>query len=258
MTARRIYIRGDLGDLLNLKIFNADTDQPIEVSYMKTPLHPKSGPQATLYLNTDPYTPVFADIVPAPPVPHAGKVLREVELTREYRASPPGPSGCTITRATVTEWDVQPDGTVKANKSTRAYQQHMVDDMELAHYRGNPDDLLRDSARQVLSAIANFLISPLLSSGLPPLVPSAALPPVTPKGGPPPTYIHGPPPPLFKPDPLDKFYFDPAVTQDPSRSGKSNSNSKAVCSECSGTGEYISQITNQKSDCSQGCKRPQK
>ena len=129
----------------------------------------------------------------------------------------------------MTEWTVQPDGTVVPNPATRAYQQHTVDDTMLAMYKGNPRDILEDSARQVLTAMANHLISPLLSTGKAPLAAN----------------------------PFKSGTISP-VTQDSNRGGKLKSHSKAVCAECGGSGEYISQITQKKSNCSLGCKRPTK
>jgi hypothetical protein len=245
----RIYIRGDVGDPMNVHIFDADTDLELEISYFVMDMTPKGVTASITPLHS---SAIRVDVVPAPPVPHAGKSLREVELTQFRRDPPQAPYGCTIHKATATEWIVQPDGSVEPNLKTQAYQQHEVDDVVLASYAGDPRDVLEDSARVVLTGIANFLISPLLSTGVAPLATGGVYTP-QPTG-----YRPGRPNPNI-PGPNFKIQSTPGVSpgsQDPNRSGKLDSNSKAVCSECGGSGEYTCPISHKKSKCSLGCKRP--
>ena len=264
MTIKRIYMRGNVADPDTLNIYDADTNKSLHLKGLSIWVLANRKTGADITLLGQHATSFTVEVVAPPPCPEAGKVLREVELVQERRHPPQSPSGETIHRATVTEWVVQPSGTVKPNMGTRHSQQHAVDDALLAQYRGNPSDILEDSARQVLLAMAHHMISPQLAAIMKTGKPMqtggvVANPLMTPPG--------------TKTGPRFKFssialvpkggsgtvmkgnVISPVTPKsDPSK--KSNSNSKASCSECGGSGEWISPITNKKSDCSRGCKRP--
>jgi hypothetical protein len=236
MTIKRIYIRGNVGDPNNVDIYDADTDKKIQVVHLSMDVS-TTGVHAAITLAPKIQGVVLpVEVVPPPPHPAAGKVLKEVEL-EQYRQH-----NTTVHRATMTEWTVQPDGTVKPNALTRYQQQHTVDDVVLANYPGNASDVLEDSARQVLTGMTHHMISPQLAAVMKTGKPMAT-------GGGTGTVVKA----------FDaKGNVIKPVTPKSDRDKKLNSNSKAICEECGGSGEYISQITYKKSDCSQGCKRPTK
>lgn len=248
MTLQRIYIRGDVGDPTTVHVFNADSNTELHLRALSLDI--SSGlPTATITeINTT--MPISVKVVPAPPVPHAGKSLREVELTKYRRDPPQVPSGQTIHKATATEWIVQPDGSVKPNLKTQAYQQHTVDDVVLAAYRGDPKEILEDSARIVLTAMANFLISPMLSTGKAPL-----------QTGGPVGYQPGAPNPNIpsktKPNP---FKIKSVAFVPKGGTGTVVKTVPADCEECGGSGEWRNPANPQlpPEPCSRGCKRPEK
>lgn len=237
MTIKRIYIRGNVGEPMGLNIYDADTDKEIHVTRLVVDVGCRKPARATIDVLHSGVSSV--DVVPPPPCPATGKLLKEVELV-QYRST----RSATVHRATATDWTVQPDGTVKPNPLTQFYQQHAVDDVVLAQYPGRAADVLEDSARQVLTGVTHHMISPQIAA----IMKTGGVVAPNSLG-----FIPGVG--NFKLPTTNPF---PPVTQKSDHSKKSNSNSKAVCSECGGSGEYISQITHKKSDCSQGCKRPTK
>ncbi len=269
MTLKRIYIRGNVADPRNLNIYDADTDREVHVIHLELDVVPRAVyAKITLAPTTAHLPSIRVEVVAGPPCPWAGKVLKEVELEQYRRHS------TTVHKATVTEWGVQPDGTVKPDLKTQFQQQHAVDDILLAQSGVKPGDILEDSARQVLTGVMHHMISPQLAAAVKagttkPMQTGGVMP--NPHARLPGAVQPGPgytaPGPSFKIKSVGLVpkvgnfkmpTLDSTGAQKAAHSGKSDSNSKAVCSECGGSGEYICQISNKKSDCSQGCKRPTK
>lgn len=151
----RIYIRGNVGQRGDLRVFDDDTGVELDDVAKLTLVATAGVVQAELVRLNNPNT--VAHVVPGPPHPDAGKVAYQVTIDANKRY----PTCDTVHHAKVEERTIGEDGRIKPRGSTTSVH-HSVSDQEVAQ-AVNPRDVLERSAEQVLTTtIRQAIIAPLL------------------------------------------------------------------------------------------------
>jgi len=231
---KNIYIKGDPGDPINLKLFDADTDLQLDdVAELRFQVSGGATPICEVRrLNTTGFETM--NLLKRKPAKAAGTSLYHFTIEEEHDSS-----RCeTSLQATMTERVVQDDGRTKGI-GLPMHVQEKISDVELYSYRGqDPEAHIQRKAAAALGVMLYELAEKVAKARV---VKSSAN-----------TYPANCGP--YAPKPPSGFIkraIDKARTGDPVDTGEARKD--WTCPECRGTGFYYG--LHSKEPCSRGCKQ---